>query len=149
MGSYHHTQVSRLTLVLLGMFGALIVAMLAWERFPLVPSMIAALMVLVVLSVSSLTVTVTMDHVACRFGFGPVARRFPLDRIRAASAVRNHWWYGWGIRMTPHGRLYNVAGLDAIELELSDGKRVRIGTDEPTELLRAIREHLAMRGERP
>jgi hypothetical protein len=31
--------------------------------------------------------------------------------------------------------MYNVWGLDAVELELQSGKKFRIGTDEPAELL--------------
>jgi hypothetical protein len=53
--------------------------------------------------------------------------------------VRNKWWYGWGIRLTPHGWLFNVGGLDAVELELASGRKFRIGTDEPQGLLNAIR----------
>lgn len=34
--------------------------------------------------------------------------------------------------------LYNVAGLDAVEITLGSGERVRIGTDEPDLLLLAI-----------
>jgi hypothetical protein len=52
--------------------------------------------------------------------------------------VRNRWYYGWGIRITPRGWLYNVSGLDAVELALKNGKCVRIGSDEPHALARAI-----------
>ena len=53
-------------------------------------------------------------------------------------AVRNKWIYGWGIRRLPGGWMYNVWGLDAIELDLVSGKRFRIGTDDPDGLLAAI-----------
>ena len=33
---------------------------------------------------------------------------------------------------------YNIYGLDAIELQLSGGRVIRIGTDEPGTLSRAI-----------
>ena len=52
--------------------------------------------------------------------------------------MRNLWYYGWGIRYTPHGWLFNVSGLDAVELELKNGRTWRVGTDEPVELLAAI-----------
>jgi hypothetical protein len=35
--------------------------------------------------------------------------------------------------------LYNVSGVQAVELELRSGKRLRIGTDEPTKLCEMIR----------
>jgi hypothetical protein len=45
--------------------------------------------------------------------------------------VRNHWWNGFGIRMRPGFRLYNVSGLDAVELRLKSGGVRRIGTNDP------------------
>jgi len=53
--------------------------------------------------------------------------------------VRNKWWYGLGIRLTPHGWLYNVSGLDAIEIVRRSGKTFRVGTDEPKALAAALR----------
>ncbi len=40
--------------------------------------------------------------------------------------------------MGPWGWMFNVSGLDAVDIELKDGGRFRIGTDEPEELVRAI-----------
>ena len=62
----------------------------------------------------SLTVRVDEGAVKLRFGVGLIRRTIPLDRIQAAARVRNRWWYGWGIRLTPHGWLWNVAGPDAV-----------------------------------
>lgn len=86
----------------------------------------------------SLTVVVTGEHVICRFGPGLVKRRIPVTRILRAEPVRNSWWYGWGIRLTPHGWMFNVSGLDAVELQFKSGSRFRIGTDEPQALTEAI-----------
>jgi hypothetical protein len=59
--------------------------------------------------------------------------------------VRNKWYYGWGVRGIPGGWMYNVWGLDAVELELASGKKFRIGTNEPEELVAALRARLALR----
>jgi hypothetical protein len=53
--------------------------------------------------------------------------------------VRNCWWYGWGIRRGPDFRLYNVSGLDAVELRLKSGEVRRIGTDDPLALAAALK----------
>ena len=60
--------------------------------------------------------------------------------IAAASfqTVRNKWYFGWGIRYLGTGWLYNVSGLDAVEIVQNDGKMVRVGTDEPDVLARAL-----------
>jgi hypothetical protein len=36
--------------------------------------------------------------------------------------------------------MFNVSGLDAVEIEQTDGKGFRIGTDEPKRLEAAIRK---------
>ena len=55
----------------------------------------------------------------------------------AVRVVRNRWWYGLGIRWFPGGTLWNVWGLDAVEFDLGSGRALRIGTDQPEQLLEA------------
>jgi hypothetical protein len=85
-----------------------------------------------------LTVGVDERELQLRFGLGLVRKRVPLQSIRSYRVVKNRWWYGWGIRLTPHGTLWNVSGLDAVELLLDGPKKLRVGTDEPGALLRAL-----------
>jgi hypothetical protein len=87
---------------------------------------------------SSLTTVVTDEELRFYFGPGFWMRRFALDDIEAAEPVRNSAWYGWGIRYTPHGWLYNVSGLQAVELTLRGEGQIRIGTDEPETLKQAL-----------
>ena len=68
-----------------------------------------------------------------------------MSDIRDAKAVKNRWYYGWGIRLSPHGWLFNVSGFDAVELEMANGVKYRIGTDEPDKLLAAIEQWRAGR----
>jgi hypothetical protein len=89
-----------------------------------------------------LTVTVDEEAVTARFGIGLLRKKVWLRDIKSAKRVRNKWWYGWGMRMGPWGWMYNVSGLDAVEIELKNGGRFRIGTDEPEELVSAIRSSL-------
>jgi len=53
--------------------------------------------------------------------------------------VRNAWWNGFGIRMRRGFRLYNVSGLDAVELRLKSGDIRRIGTDDAQGLAAALK----------
>ncbi|MGE0367624.1 MAG: hypothetical protein AB7P53_01625 [Candidatus Dadabacteria bacterium] len=87
---------------------------------------------------SILTVEVDGEEVSVRFGVGLIRKRFPLSEIESHSAVRNPWYYGWGLRRTPIGWLYNVSGLEAVEITMKDGRKVRIGTDDPAGLDAAI-----------
>ena len=95
-------------------------------------------LLLCILLFYSLTVEVSTDELVASFGPGVIRKRFRMADIHAARAVRNPWYYGWGIRLTPHGWLFNISGFDAVELELKDNRKFRIGTDDPQGLIAAI-----------
>ena len=58
--------------------------------------------------------------------------------MQDVAVVRTSVWDGWGLRYTRHGWLYNVSGLRAVERTVQDEGTLRIETDEPEELKRAI-----------
>ncbi len=87
---------------------------------------------------SRLVVTVAEGAVTAAFGLGKPHRVVQLSDVTEASVVRNHWIRGWGVRKVSRGWMYNVWGLDAVELELTSGKVFRIGTNEPDRLHTAI-----------
>lgn len=97
-----------------------------------------SLLVLVLALFSRLRVEVDAQEVRAIFGSGWPRRAVALGDIQSASVVRNKWWYGWGIRFIGRGWLWNVWGLDAVELMLANGKRFRIGTDDPEGLRAAL-----------
>ena len=92
--------------------------------------------VFILASFSSLTVTVDENYLRIKFGYGIFKKKFPLNEIASAISVKNHWYYGWGIRLWfwPYMWIYNVSGFDAIEVVMKNGKIYRIGTDAPKEL---------------
>jgi len=110
-----------------------VAGMLRW----MLPAMVA--LALAAILFGSLTTEIADGELRCRFGIGLIRKRIPLRHVVAVEPVRNRWFWGWGIRYTPQGWLFNVSGLDAVELSLVGGRRLRIGTDEPDELARAIR----------
>jgi hypothetical protein len=58
--------------------------------------------------------------------------------------VKNPWYYGWGIRLIPGGWLYNVSGFWAVELQMKNGKRYRIGTDDAEGLAKSLEAALGL-----
>ena len=92
-----------------------------------------------VFSLSSMTIEADQNRLTFWFGFGCPRRSFPLAEIQSWTAVRNPWWYGWGIHLTPQGWLYNVGGRGAVHLKLRDNRQLRVGTDEPERLCEAIK----------
>jgi len=144
---YSHTQVGYLTLIALGTSVAVVVGMIIVSGInPVALAVLAVLGVCLVLF-PTLTVAVSDDRVEFWFGPGLIRRRIRASDIRSCRVVRNRWYWGWGIRLLPRGLLYNVSGLDAVELAMRDGRVVRIGTDAPLDLAKAIQEVLgAYRG---
>jgi hypothetical protein len=137
---YQHTQVATVILAVMALI-ALVMAVIAALSPVVRISFITVVSLLAVVGAlfHSLTVKVSTDWIECSFGPGFIHRRIALSRISDARPVRNLWWYGFGIRLTPKGWLWNVSGLDAVELIFKDGGKFRIGTDEPEELAAAIR----------
>ena len=105
---------------------------------PLVMALFAVLGLALGYCFSSLTVVITEIDVRWYFGPGVWRKSLMLREISNATAERNKWWWGWGIHRTPRGWLYNVAGLDAVEIIKHDGAMLRIGSDEADVLARVI-----------
>ena len=87
---------------------------------------------------SSLTVKVSAVDVTYHFAHSFFKHAIPVQRITEVRVVRNKIWHGLGIHFIPGGVVYNVSGLDAVEIRLDDGKLIRLGTDEPEKLAAAI-----------
>ncbi len=87
---------------------------------------------------SSLTTVVTDEYFIFHFSLGFWRKRIPIADIRRATAVRSKLWDGFGVHLTSHGWLYNVWGLDAVEIERTNGKLLRVGSDDARALAEAI-----------
>ncbi len=135
---YRHTQIG--WAIIIAVIAAAAVAVPAIQAISAGPMPAAFLAVLLSLMALFATLTVVVDdtHLGFRFTLGLIGKRIALADIRHYRAVRNPWYYGWGIHLYPGGVLYNVSGLQAVEILLKGGRRLRIGTDEPDAVVRAI-----------
>jgi hypothetical protein len=137
---YEHTQPGTLMIMVLAV-AAIVCAAIAYgdtgaSRW--LAGVLAVGMMILAWLFSSLTVVVNDSEVRWYFGPGAWNYRMALTDIVSAGAVRNSWLNGFGVRMGPGFRLYNVSGLDAVELKLKDGSVRRIGTDDPAGLAAAL-----------
>jgi hypothetical protein len=90
-----------------------------------------------------LTITVKDTHVSFKLGIGLIHKKYRLSDIESCKPVKNPFWYGIGIRLTPSGWLYNVSGRYAIELTFKNKKsKIRIGTNMPDLVSKAINDFL-------
>ncbi|MEI7597243.1 MAG: hypothetical protein WCK02_15955 [Bacteroidota bacterium] len=75
------------------------------------------------------------EKIKIMFGIGIIRKTVKLNTITHAECVRNKWYNGIGIRMLQNGWLYNIHGMDAIELNYRNSKNIiRIGTQKPAEM---------------
>lgn len=152
--SYSHTQSSTLIFLsscgaTIGVFVALIIARKSSVAHPgqahalpvsgFIPVAVVLLLGLVGgIAFSQLTTRVDGGRLMWWFGPGIWRKSVAVADIATVESVRNPWWWGWGIHLTPRGWLYNVSGCSAVEVTLNTGRRFRLGTDEPDALAQAI-----------
>jgi len=137
--SYRHTQ-SGIVMIAACLLAGTLSAAMAWHSGQWPASIVLIiLMIAAAFLFSSLTVEIGEDELRWYFGPGFWTYRLPLTEIEDVAVVRNHWWNGFGIRMGAGRRLYNVSGLDAVELKVGPNDVRRIGTDDPQGLADALR----------
>ena len=136
---YKHTQIGYVLAVAMAIVAVVSFIMVAMDPSQMWPaSVMVVIAVLIVWLFSSLNVIIDEHRLYFFFGPGVIRKSHSLKDIQSCQAVKNSWWYGWGIHLTRHGWLYNVSGFKAVEIILNDGKKFRLGTDEPDKLCQAI-----------
>jgi hypothetical protein len=88
----------------------------------------------------SLTIEVDADEIRMSFGPGLIKKSWAVSTCTSARTIRTRLIDGWGIRLTKDGWLYNVSIPHAVLIRLVNGKAVQLGSDEPEQLLAALRE---------
>ncbi|BAN00417.1 hypothetical protein [Ilumatobacter coccineus] len=136
--TYRHRQVGWPIMIVSDVLFIIGVVLIALGDGARITGIVLLLTALVVALLSVLTVTVDATHVTATFFPGWPKHRIALADISSAEAVRNKTWWGFGIRKVPGGWMYNVGGLDAVEVVQHNGKRFRIGTNDVEGLERAL-----------
>jgi len=139
---YEHTQIGYLTvcaLFLVAAFVAITGIIVPSNRGVLLINAALELILLIcAILFSKLTISVDEEALRACLAIGVICKKVALPEILECEPIRIHWWYGWGIHLTPHGWLYNVSGLDAVAITLRNGRKFALGTDDPQGLVEAI-----------
>jgi len=143
--NYHHKQMGWITIAII--LPAIVILLAVAVFSPQYPQLLmTALIIFLPLSLFyCLTISVNNRELQFSFGIGLIRKTILIKNIESAVLVRNHWYHGWGIHYIGGRWLYNISGFDAVEMRLKNGKIIRLGTDEPEALLRAIRANAGMR----
>ncbi len=142
MKQYKHTQIGY---VLIIAFSAAIMLisglMFAAGDFNPVAIFVLGFMVLCFALFATLTVEVDDQAINLQFGIGVIQKRFLLKEIETHRAVKNPWYYAWGIHLIPDGWIFNISGTQGVELQMKNGRKYRIGTDDVEGLINAVKTY--------
>ena len=143
---YEHTQKAPLYLLLVGSASGILVA--AW----LIPdpvgqlsmATLGGLMAMLALAFRQLTVRDEGDFLLVCFGPLPLFwRRVRYAEIERAEQARSSWLDGWGIHLSPSGGwTWNLWGFDCVDVYLTRGRKLRIGTNDPLELAAFLKQRI-------
>jgi len=142
--AYRHTQFGTMIAVVtvVGLVAAALISLkLSRATVEAAPWAVVAMFAMIVaafLLFATLTVEVDARELRVRFGIGVFRKTIDLADVRRCEIVRTRVWWGWGVHWTPSGWLYNVAGREAVRIELAREKAVMIGSDEALALKQAI-----------
>ena len=139
MQSYRHKQTGTALLIIM-LFSACILIVATYDMVQIMNISLAILAVVSILF-SSLTVYVNDEEISWHFGMKFWHRSIKLSQIASAKIITTKWYYGLGIRLTPAGWLYTVTGNQAIELTKTSGEKVTIGTNDGYRLIAQLKKH--------
>jgi len=139
---YKHTQIGYLIIFVLVAIILLFLGILKQAGFEPIFVIMVIFILFLIASFSTLCVVIDENYIRIKFGYGIFKKHFMLKEVVSAKTVRNHWYYGWGIRFWfwPSMWIFNVSGFDAVEIQMKNGKIYRIGTDESEKLEQAIKQ---------
>ncbi len=141
---YNHTQRGWVILGFLAFLAALVgvIVFTVPHETRLTVVSVTALAAVIMVLFSSLTVKVDSQSIGLAFGPGLIRRTIAIADVASVEGVPTKWWYGYGIRLTPLGWMWNVSGQQGVKLTYRNGKSFIIGTDDPDGLVRAIRQYV-------
>ncbi len=105
-----------------------------------VPFVVSLILTLVMLIFFKMCITVNAKGVSWQFNFKFLKKSIDRKDIVKTEIITCPWYWGVGIRLTPHGVMYNVSGSKAIKICKADGTSVLIGTDQPVKLKQSIEQ---------
>lgn len=148
MQLYRHTQIGYVVLVLLGIGIAALLLLTPAGGLTVLEAGIGVVLVLALILFGTITIDINEEKFSFWFGVGLIRKMIPLSQIEGCSRMSYPWYYGWGIRYTPSGWLFNVSGQTAVSLTLKNGKKLQVGTDDADELCKVVTNEIAHRRER-
>lgn len=113
---------------------------------PFVPFLLFTGLLIIICSLFyKLTIELDESTLKLTYGIGLIRIKLKIDELEHIEIIKNPWYYGLGIRITPKGMLYNIQGSKAVNIKyMGNGKSksVLVGTPEPERLKKALEENI-------
>ena len=135
---YRHKQTGYVVIGALSAGFIVMVVVVFKTAFNPIAVMISIVLAICLYLFHSLTIEINDQHLTFFFSHGFLKKKIPIAEIEKSEIVTNRWYYGWGVRLTQDGWLYNVSGLKAVEIKRKNGKTLRIGSDEPEQVKKVL-----------
>lgn len=122
-------------------FSLIMLFMKGFDNFVMgaVFSILAVSLLICLLIFYKITIYINETYISFKLGIGLVSKKYLIADIKSCKPVKNEPLFGIGIKIIPNGMLYNVSGLQAIELTFKNRKsKIRIGTNQPEEIASTI-----------
>tara|TARA_B100001996_G_C18634659_1_gene583216 strand:+ start:491 stop:955 length:465 start_codon:yes stop_codon:yes gene_type:complete len=96
----------------------------------------------ILLMFAKMSITVDDAKIRLVFWWGFPKKEILINDIRAVELHELSYWWGTGVQMVRQGSIWRAWGKTTVLVKQSNGKSVTIGSDNPDELLQAIRSRL-------
>jgi hypothetical protein len=153
MMGYRHSQIGwTITIVMLAVLGLLLWAAGRAGAVSTLGEILTAMFVILAILFCTLNATVDDEQVRISFGPGLVRRRVPLTDIESCEVFHLPWWaitYGNRMNLKGSRQLWRVSGKWTVDLKLTGGREMYIGTDQPEALAAVIASAMARLPHRP
>ncbi len=103
--------------------------------------LILSLLIFLLFKIMHLRTEITRDEI--RMKLVPFkSKRTKWKDVASAQVIDYGFVGGWGIRLfTKYGTVYNIRGSKGLAIELKDGKKYLIGTQDPESLKKYLADH--------
>ena len=90
-----------------------------------------------------MTTKIDSEKINITFGVGLIQKNIAVAKIKSVKTAKSSWLSGWGIRFIRNGMLYNISGLNCVELSFHDTDRIiKIGTKDSAHLKTEIEKYI-------
>lgn len=140
--TYRHTQINFLCGLILAVLLLAAIFVVVSTHYSVEAMVLYILAALVLSNYLTQTVEVRPDRIEVRMGPGLIRRSIGLERIYNLCVAEITPEERLGVRVLTGEWMYRIGGMKAVEIILEDDTQLRIGSDEPVELARAIEKAL-------